>query len=218
MKFSAIILAAGSGSRTGLDYNKIFHEINGKKVLKYSIDFFRNYSKSCEIILVCSNSDFNYVYDLYHKDVDHIVIGGITRQESVFKGLNKATENYVLVHDSARPYINRDAIDRLIFEVHTSGASTLAIPVSDTIVKISGNRLIKTLDRNQLVAIQTPQAFLRELLLDAHKKALKAEYIATDDTDIVRRFTDVMPSYVLGDYRSVKLTTKDDLLLLEVIL
>lgn len=218
MKFSAIILAAGSGSRVGFDYNKVFHVVNGKKVLDYSINFFKNYAKCGEIILVCSDNDFNYVYDLYSTVVDHIIVGGKTRQDSVYKGLNKAVYEYVLVHDSARPYINYATIDRLVDEMVVIGASTLAVPVKDSIVKTSDNRLIKALDRNELVALQTPQAFLRELLLEAHKKARKSNYQATDDTDLVRKFTNVMPSFVMGDYRSVKLTTKDDIKFLEVIL
>jgi len=218
MKFSAIILAAGSGSRTGLSYNKVFHEIHGKRVLDYSVEFFKNNVNCEEILLVCSQSDFNYVYDSYHTIVDQIVIGGESRQQSVYKALNKAKKDFVLIHDSARPFINPDSIVNLLREVSTVGASTLAIPVTDTIVKTSGNRLIKTLLRNELVALQTPQGFLRELLLSSHKKAIKSGYVATDDTDIVRKFSDVMPSFVLGDYRSVKLTTKDDLILLEAIL
>lgn len=218
MNFSAIILAAGSGSRSGLEYNKVFHEINGKKVLDYSVDFFQNIPDCKEILLVCSDNDFNYVYDLYHHRVNRIIVGGKTRQESVYKALNKAVYEYVLVHDSARPFINKESIDHLVKEMVSTGASTLAVPVKDTIVKVSGNRLIKTLCRDELVSIQTPQAFLKELLLGAHEKARKSEYLATDDTDLVRKFTSVMPSYVMGDYRSIKLTTKDDILFLEVIL
>lgn len=218
MKFSAIILAAGSGSRLGLDYNKVFHVINGKKVIDYSIDFFENYADCNQIILVCSEKDFNYVYDQYHQRIKTIIVGGTTRQESVYKGLNKAVNDYVLIHDSARPFINKETIDRLVHEMVATGAATLAVPVIDSVVKISGNRLTKSLDRAEVVALQTPQAFLRDLLKEAHGKARKSLYVATDDTDLIRKFTNVMPSFVLGDYRSIKLTTKDDIKHLEVIL
>lgn len=218
MEFSAIILAAGSGSRTGLNYNKVFHKIHRKRVLDYSIEFFRNYSKCTEILLICSEHDVNFVREEYGTMVTTIVIGGATRQESVYKGLNKATKPYVLVHDSARPFLNKDNIDQLVACMIDTKAATLAIPVIDSIVKVSGNRLTKTLDREEFVALQTPQAFLTELLLHAHEKARKRGYFATDDTDLIRKFTNVMPSYVEGDYRSIKLTNKEDIALLEVIL
>lgn len=218
MKFSAIILAAGSGSRTGLEYNKVFHKIHRKKVLDYSVEFFQKYPMCEQIILVCSDADFNFVYNEYHGLVDEIIKGGLRRQDSVYKGLNKAKKDYVLVHDSARPYINSACIDKLVHEMVDTKATTLAVPVIDSVVKTSGNRLTKTLDRDELVALQTPQAFETNLLRQAHEKARKRGYESTDDTDLVRKFTHVMPSYVLGDYRSIKLTTKEDIALLEVIL
>ncbi|QMS84908.1 2-C-methyl-D-erythritol 4-phosphate cytidylyltransferase [Candidatus Xianfuyuplasma coldseepsis] len=218
MEFTAIITAAGSGTRMGLEFNKIFLKINGKRVIDYSIEFFENYPFCKEIVLVSSDADFNFMYDQYHHRVTSIVVGGRTRQESVFKALNKAKYEYVLIHDAARPYISSVKIDHLVKDMVTTSASTLAVSVVDTIVKTSGNRLNKTLDRNELVAIQTPQAFFKDLLLDAHRKARNSRYQATDDTDLIRRFTTVMPSYVEGDYRSIKLTTKEDIPLLEVIL
>lgn len=218
MNYSAIILAAGSGFRTGLTYNKILHKIHRKRVLDYSIDFFKNHNNCTQIVLVCSEDDLQYMSHEYDNSVDVIVIGGQTRQDSCSKGLNKADNDYVLVHDSARPFINPTCIDQLLDEVVESKAATLAIPVSDTIVIAGGNRLTKALDRSSLVALQTPQAFLTKLLLKAHKKAQRHSYLATDDTDLIRKYTNVVPTYVEGDYRSVKLTTKEDIALLEAIL
>lgn len=218
MKFSAVILAAGSGVRTGLEYNKILHKINGKRVLDYSVDFFKNYGACKEIILVVSDNDYNVMFDEYSTKKCHVIVGGTSRQQSVYKGLNKATNNYVLVHDSARPFINSTKIDELCKDLIETRATTLGVYVKDTTVKTIGNRLGKALDRNNLLAIQTPQAFERDLLIKAHEKAIKTGYIATDDTDLIAKFTNVMPSYVLGDYRSVKLTTIEDIKYLEVIL
>jgi 2-C-methyl-D-erythritol 4-phosphate cytidylyltransferase len=150
--------------------------------------------------------------------VDHIVHGGSTRQKSVYKGLNKAINDYVLIHDSARPYINKERIDELLVNLKETKANTLAVFVKDTIVNINGNRLGKMLDRNELLIIQTPQAFLKDLILDAHEKAINAGYIGTDDTSLVAKFTEVTPAYVIGDYRSIKLTTKEDIEILKVIL
>ena len=158
------------------------------------------------------------MYGKYSKSVEHVILGGNSRQESVFKGLNNVTNDYVLVHDSARPFISSSAIDRLLIDLSTSKATTLAVFVKDSIVKTNGNRLGKALDRSKLLSIQTPQAFSRDLLVSAHKKAIKANYLATDDTDLIAKFTTVTPSFVEGDYRSIKLTTKHDVKFLKVIL
>jgi 2-C-methyl-D-erythritol 4-phosphate cytidylyltransferase len=218
MQYSAIILAGGIGSRMDLGYNKIFHEINGKRVLDYSVEFFEKDPRCTDIVLVCNEQDFNFVYKEYLSRKFTIITGGINRQGSVYKGLNKAKKDIVLVHDSARPYINHASIDKLLHETLITGASTLAVFVKDTMVKVNGNRLSKTLDRSSIVAVQTPQGFKTDLLLDAHQKARATGYLATDDTDLVRKFTHVMPSFVIGDYRSIKLTTKEDIKFLEVIL
>lgn len=218
MKYSAIILAAGNGSRTGLDYNKILIEINGKRVLDYSVDFFKNHEQCIEIILVCSEKDFNFIHSEYIDKVDYIINGGSTRQQSVYKGLNKANNDYVLIHDSARPFISESCIDQLLDNLKQTKATTLAVFVKDTIVNINGNRLGKALHRSELLAIQTPQGFQKDLIKLAHEKAYKNGYLGTDDTSLISKFTDVTPSYVLGDYRSIKLTTKEDINLLKVIL
>lgn len=218
MNYTAIILAAGSGSRTGLDINKVLVEINGKRVLDYSVEFFKKHKDCTEIVLVCSENDFNFIYSDYNETVDVIINGGRTRQESVFKGLNKATNEYVLIHDSARPFISEECLDQLVENVKETSASTLAVFVKDTIVNINGNRLGKTLHRSELLAIQTPQAFKRDLIILAHEKAINNGYLGTDDTSLIAKFTGVTPSFVLGDYRSIKLTTKDDIDILKVIL
>ena len=218
MDYTAIILAAGSGVRTGLNINKVLIEINGKRVLDYSVDFFKSNGNCSEIILVCSEFDFNYIYSTYNKVVSKIIVGGNTRQQSVYKGLIKATNQYVLIHDSARPYINETCVDDLVSNLLDTKATTLAVFSKDSIVKVSGNRLGKMLDRNELLIIQTPQAFLKDLILDAHEKAINAGYIGTDDTSLVAKFTEVTPAYVIGDYRSIKLTTKEDIEILKVIL
>lgn len=218
LEYTVIILAAGKGERTGLKYNKVLTDINGKKVLDYSVDFFIKHKQCKEIVLVCSETDFNFIYDRYNKRVDTIIIGGETRQESVFKGLNKAVLNYVLIHDSARPYINLQSVNELITNLEETNATTLAVYVKDSIRESNGNRLGKTFDRNKLLAIQTPQGFNKDLLIEAHTKARKLGYFATDDTDLIAKFTEVTPAFVIGDYRSIKLTTKEDIELLKVIL
>jgi 2-C-methyl-D-erythritol 4-phosphate cytidylyltransferase len=211
-------MAAGSGKRMGINQNKILLQINGKMVVDYSVDFFRNDKKCGQIILVCSSRDYEVLNDLYSDKVNSILIGGDTRQDSVYRGLNEAIYDFVLVHDAARPYLVKDIVDRLLISVIDTKASTLAVFVKDTIIEVDGNRLIKALDRNKLVSIQTPQAFETKLLLGAHEKARNIKYFATDDTQLITKFTSINPAFVEGDYRCIKLTTKEDIDLLKVIL
>ncbi len=218
MGLSIIVLAAGKSERMDSEKNKVFLEINGKHILDYSIEFFQKYKQKNELILVCSETDFNYCLSRYKNEVDKIVLGGNTRQKSVYNGLIKSSHEYVMIHDAARPYLTAEIIDKLYNAVVDVKAATVATRVKDTIVEVTDNRIVKPLNREFLIALQTPQVFDRELILKAHEKAIEQNFSATDDTTLINKFTNVMPEYVIGDYRSIKLTTKEDFLFLEKIL
>ena len=218
MKYSAVILAAGSGSRTGLKFNKVLYEIKGKKVLEYSLDFFLKDTCCNQVILVVNKTDFSIVQEQYSDKKLLIILGGNTRQESVYNSLNKAVNDVILIHDSARPYINSSSVHELLDVLKTNVSATLGVKVKDTINVSSGNRLVKTLNRDSLVALQTPQGFNRNILLEAHEFAIKDGFNATDDTALIKKYMNIDPVYVIGDYRSIKLTTHEDIKLLEVIL
>ena len=218
MSISGIILAAGSGKRTGLKYNKVLYEINGKKVIDYSIDSFKKYTKITELILVVSEEEFEYFSSRYKSKINHIIIGGKERQDSVFKALQKAKNDYVLVHDGARPYLPEHSMKDLLSDLTNHSSLTLGVKVKDTIQEVSGNRVVKTLDRSNLIMVQTPQAFKKDILLKSHLLAQKANFIGTDDTVLLERFMDIKAVVIEGDYRNIKLTTLEDIKILEVIL
>jgi len=218
MKYSALITAGGTGNRVGLKYNKILLDICGKKVIDYSFDYFKNDGNCSEIICVVNKNDYEYFINEYQNDNITFVIGGESRQQSVYNGLNKVRSDYVLIHDSARPYINAEKVEYLLKQLHNEKAVSLAIPVTDTTIVHHGNRFVKALNRNTLLAIQTPQGFHTNIIKDAHALAVKNDYKATDDTDLVAQFTKYKPYYVNGDNRSIKLTTKLDIEILKVIL
>jgi 2-C-methyl-D-erythritol 4-phosphate cytidylyltransferase len=218
MKYSAVITAGGTGNRVGLEYNKILIDICGKKVIDYSFDFFKNDVKCTEIICVVNKNDYEYFIGEYQNDDITFVIGGDTRQQSVFNGLGMVKNKYVLIHDSARPYINKEKIDHLLKQLNSEKAVSLAIPVTDSTIIHSGNRFVKALNRNSLLAIQTPQGFHTNIIKEAHIIAVQKGYEATDDTDLIAHFTKHKPYYVNGDNRSIKLTTKFDIEILKVIL
>jgi 2-C-methyl-D-erythritol 4-phosphate cytidylyltransferase len=218
VNFSVIILAAGSGKRTGLNHNKILLKIKGKRVIDYSLDFFKKYGKCNEIIIVSSSND----YDNFFKEFEHtnikVVQGGLTRTDSVRLALNKAVNDYVLIHDGARPFINEESINKLLISLENNDSVTLGVKVKDTIQEIDGSNITKTLDRSKLIITQTPQGFKKESLIKAHELALRDGYSGTDDTVLLEKYLGVKAKYIDGDYRNIKLTTIEDIKLLEVIL
>ena len=218
MKYSAIILAAGSGLRTGLNTNKILIQINGRCVVDYSLKFFQNDPNCDEIILVVSKRDFQALCTKYEKLPITIIIGGVHRQDSVYNALKIANNDYVMVHDGARPFILKDNVDDIFANFEEYPSITLGVKVKETIQETQGNRVVRTLDRNSLIITQTPQGFKKDILIKAHQLAFDDTYFGTDDTVLVERYLDIMAFVVKGDYRNVKLTTLDDINLLEVIL
>ncbi len=218
MEYTAIILAAGKGHRMNLNFNKILFEINAVRVIDYSLKFFEKDDNCKEIILVVSKEDFSQMYKDYDNRVDQLLIGGSQRQQSVFIALKVAVSDYVLIHDGARPFISKSCISDICSNLDTFPSITLGVEVKETIQEVLGNRVVKTLDRNTLIITQTPQGFDKDMLLKAHKLAIKDGYIGTDDTVLIEKYLDIKAFIVKGDYRNIKLTTVDDIKLLEVIL
>lgn len=218
MKYSAIILAAGSGKRTGLKVNKILYKINGKRVIEYSLDFFKLDKRCTDIILVSSSVDYNYFMEHFNQGKVKVVLGGNTRRDSVRLALINAECDYVLIHDGARPYITKDSINLILSSLSNNISVTLGVKVKETIQEIDGNYVIKTLDRNNLIITQTPQGFYKKTLIKAHDIALNNGYYGTDDTVLLEVFMNTKAVFIQGDYRNIKLTTIGDIKLLEVIL
>ncbi len=218
MNITGIILAAGSGKRTGLKYNKVLYEIKGKKVIDYSINTLKRYKEISELILVVSEQEYEYFSNKYSSVVNSVIIGGKERQDSVYKALNVAKNEFVLIHDGARPYIPEHSMRDILDNLTNYPSITLGVKVKDTIQEVKGNRVVKTLDRALLIATQTPQAFKTSILLESHELAKKSKFSGTDDTVLVEKFMNEKAYVVNGDYRNIKLTTLDDIKLLEVIL
>lgn len=218
MKYSVLIMAAGSGRRAELPYNKILHKIHNKSVLEYSLDFFNKEQDCDQIIVICNAEDLASLKRNFNNYQCDFIIGGNTRQESVINGLYEVNNDYVLIHDAARPFINRAVVRRLLSMLAKHPACSIAVPAKNTMVKVDGNRYVEGIDRNRIMQVQTPQAFETRLIIKAHKAAQANNFEATDDTSLIAEFTDVIPRYVIGDERSIKLTTPYDIKLLEVIL
>lgn len=207
---TAIILAAGKGNRFGGDTPKQFQKINGKEMVELAISKFEENDKVDYIILVLDEKDPNfdemsakYITEL--SKIRTVVPGGKERQDSVRNGLKYALNGIVLIHDSARPFVTNEVIDRVIIEASKSGSAVPCVDPKDTIR--TGET---TLNRNELHLVQTPQGFKLDLLKDAYDKAYMEGFYGTDDASIFERFNSPC-SIVEGDYENIKITTKDDM-------
>ena len=215
MKFSAIITAGGTSSRFG-NTNKLLEKINGKEIIKYTIDAFVD--ADVEDIVICVNLSIVDVLGKIFADYQNvrIVEGGATRQESVFNGLKAVNCDYVLIHDGARPMITPEIIKKTMDEVASKKAVSVMTKTVDTIKKVDENgKIITTIDRTQLYNTQTPQAFEYDLIKSVHEKYEGENF--TDDAGMVEA-SGVDVYIVEGDYRNIKVTTKSDLALAEVYL
>lgn len=218
MKHTCIIVAAGKGSRMKSDIPKQYLKLEGHPVLYYTIkaveDSFIN-----DIILVVPKGDKDYVTkEIVNKynfqKVTSIVEGESERYLSVYKGLVACeSTDYVYIQDGVRPFITADILQRVKWEVEESKAVVAAVPVKDTIKEATEDAVVsKTLDRNVLWAMQTPQAFDYSLIFNAYQLLLKTDQKGiTDDACVIEKMTDKKVKLVMGDYGNIKITTPEDL-------
>ena len=204
---SAVIVAAGKGSRMQLSYNKMFIKLEEKAILLHTIEKFQGLVD--EIIVVCHKDEMNDVKKLVSNDIV-LVSGGDTRMESVYNGLQKARYNDVLVHDGARCNIKQEDINKVINGIKTSEACVLATKVKDTI-KIYENGFLKTLPRDNLIAVQTPQAVKKNLFIPLIKKAILDKLNAFDEMQIIEKYSNLKIEVILGSDTNIKVTTLEDL-------
>ncbi|NLP14970.1 MAG: 2-C-methyl-D-erythritol 4-phosphate cytidylyltransferase [Clostridium sp.] len=221
---SAVVAAAGKGTRMNMDINKQYIKVCGIPVLARTLSVFEQCELIDEVVVVVNDNDIFFckqniveAYDL--KKVKLLVAGGAERQNSVYNGLlqlNKDTD-VVIIHDGARPFINNKIIAECIQAALVHGVSTVAVPVKDTI-KLSedGDCVNKTLERGKLWAVQTPQAFKYDILMGAHKRAAQDGFTGTDDTVLAERLG-YRTRLVMGSYNNIKITTKEDLAFAEAI-
>lgn len=225
MKSTAIILAAGSGKRFSSDKKKQFVELFGKPLLYYSLKAFSE-SKVDEIIVVTSKDDIDFVReDIVKKygftKVTSIVEGGAERYDSVYNGLKVCGGYICLIHDSARAMINVELINRCIEETFKYRAVVPAVTPKDTIRVRDAEFGGETIDRNTLCIIQTPQCFDIALIKSAFEGLYKTDYKTlgiTDDAMVVEKFTDTKVRLIEGDYKNIKVTTPEDIVIAKMFL
>lgn len=224
-KYTAIVLAAGSGKRMNSKVHKQYLIIQDRPVLYYSLKAFED-SAVDEIVLVVGKGEEKFcrkeIVDKYGiSKVKAIVEGGKERYHSVFEGLKQTSDaDYVLIHDGARPFVNQDIIRRCMQEVQKYQACVVGMPVKDTIKIADEEGYAKqTPDRKNVWMIQTPQTFSYALIYEAYEEMLKTEDTAiTDDAMVLERIKGKKSKLIEGSYRNIKITTPEDLLIANVYL
>ena len=189
MTVTALIVAAGSGSRMGGGIPKQFQILAGKSVLAHAVDALASHPAIDAVRVVIGEGQEELAASaLGGREVGALIIGGATRQESVRRGLEALSTDgapdLVLLHDAARPFCPPEVIDRLLKALQTNSAAVPALPAADTLMRGQGKHLGDTVDRTHLNRIQTPQAFHFARILEAHRA--KASEGFTDDATLAR--------------------------------
>lgn len=217
---SAIILAGGRGKRMGAEVSKQYIEVKGKPILYYTLKKFIDCKAIDSIILVLPEDEIEYckneILEKYSLNIEKIITGGTERQDSVYNALQSiVTTDIVLIHDGARPFVSDRIIEQGIEFAKEYGAAAPGVTPKDTI-KIKNEECfsIETPNREKLVAIQTPQVFKFNTILECHEKVKRDNIVVTDDTMVAELYGNKVYLYD-GDYTNIKVTTPEDLILAE---
>ena len=221
MSVCAVVPAGGTGTRMGGTVPKQFLELDGKPILYYTLKTLQDCGIISELILVVPEKEYdNACIDWLGKPeiVTKVVVGGEKRQDSVYNGfceLSPQTE-IVLVHDGVRPFLSHQMIQESVDAAREYGAAITAIPVNDTIKKVDDSGLVsKTVDREGLWRVQTPQVFRYELLQEAFKKANSEKFYGTDEGTLIEHLGKPV-KIVEGSEQNIKITRPEDLGLSEI--
>lgn len=228
-KLSLIIAAAGNAKRLNKNISKQFLEIGNKPLLYLSIEKFLNLKNLLEVIVVTNDiSETKKIIDNFQKKELQIkiVLGGKSRKESVQNGFLaiKSNPDLVIIHDVARPFFSLKNTEKCIDKASEFGAAILASPVKDTLkkYKLKDNNILveKTIDRNELYAVQTPQIFSYEVLKNAYKFIeninIKDEKITDEATIVELLGKDI--AIVEGSSGNIKITYPEDILIAEAMI
>lgn len=223
MKTLAIIPSAGSGRRMG-SKKKNYLPLLGRPVLAHTLSAFEK-SIVDSVIIVAPLDEIGYCRDEIVKKygfdkVISVISGGKERQDSVYNGLLEARDkgfDIIAVHDGARPLVTADIINETIRAAAAYGGAICAVPVKDTIKEVHCAEVGRTVPRENLWSVQTPQAFRADFLYRAFEKALAEGFVGTDESSLVERLGEAV-KVVRGSYENIKITTEEDMPAAECIL
>lgn len=218
---SAIIVAAGKGTRMGSEIPKQYISIGGKTILDTTLYKFEKSNEIDEIILIVNKEDLDYVRSEMaddYKKITCVKAGGSTRTESVYEGIKAVSKDcgIVLIHDGVRPFISYNLILNCVEGAYNYRACIPVVDVMDTVKEIAGDGFVnRTFDRSTIKAVQTPQAFEYELISDCYYNAITEDAAFTDDSSIVEYYG-YRVKVIEGLTRNIKITTPQDLRIAEI--
>ncbi|HEU4768469.1 MAG TPA: 2-C-methyl-D-erythritol 4-phosphate cytidylyltransferase [Pyrinomonadaceae bacterium] len=217
----AIIAAAGTGSRMASDRPKQFLHLAGIPIIFHTLQPFEQCDSIQEVIVVLPADESAAFLALAGKQglrkLSRVVPGGTTRADSVKRGLlaiRSATAGIVAVHDGVRPFVTVEEIDSVVAAAESDGAAILVAPVTDTIKQVSGDSVVRTLERRELRRALTPQCFRYDLLRKAFDQADVNDPSLTDESAMVEKLG-ARVMIVEGSSRNIKITSPQDLLIAE---
>ena len=210
-----LVPAGGVGARMGVRTPKQFLRLAGGPILTRTLRHFTGHPAVAAIVVAAPAAHVGRTRTLVsrgRRPLVTVVAGGPTRQDSVWCALQAAPPevDVVVVHDAVRPFINRRLIDAVVTAAVSHGAAVCALPIAETVKRVRDGVVETTLDRVDLWAVQTPQAFRAALLREAHEKARRDGVMGTDDAVLVERLGHPV-RVVPGLADNVKITTPDDL-------
>jgi 2-C-methyl-D-erythritol 4-phosphate cytidylyltransferase len=227
--FAAVLVSAGSGTRFGDESGsaKQYQFLHGSPVYTWALSCLLEHPKIATVVLVVAEGmveEINLdISKWITKGLEKLSVttGGATRQASVFNGLKLLSQqpsppDAVLIHDAARPLLTATIIDDVIKCIEKEPACTVGTPVSDTVKRVEDHIIGETVDRTNLVAVQTPQAARFSELLKAHQRAEADGWVTTDDAAIME-MAGYKVSVVLSTRWNIKITTKEDLCICEAL-
>ncbi len=226
MKTVALIPAAGMGKRMGADLNKQYLLLDDKPILAHTLTVFDQASFIDDIYVIIPEAEIPYcqeqVVEKYgFTKVRSIIAGGSERQYSVLNGLRALKDcmedDVVLIHDGVRPFIPKHVLKHSIEVASKTDGALVAVPAKDTVKIVEAGVVIDTPPRVNIWLAQTPQSFRYGIIAAAHEIAAAEGFLGTDDASLVERMGRQV-HVVTGDYRNIKITTPEDMLLAETFL
>lgn len=217
---ATIVPAAGISARMQAGKNKAFIELLDRPIIVHTLAALAKCDRVKLVYVVVRVDEVEYMQSLFSEYGDwfknlecKVVAGGCERQQSVYNALQILPRGveYVAVHDGARPFISNEVFAKCLLVAEQDKAAIVAVPSKDTVKIASDNYVDCTLERARLRCVQTPQIFERKLLCAAYDSAEVAKYLGTDDASLVERLGQRV-SLVCGEYKNIKLTTPEDLL------
>lgn len=207
--YSAVITAAGSGTRAGLGYNKMLYKMDGVTLIEKSVAIFANNSLFDDIIVTVSKNDLDTYKQLLTNYNVKFIIGGQERMNSVANGVSQALNSTVFVHDGARIFLDDELINRLDQFPEEYDGLALATQAIDTTLLVNGNRIEKVLDRSSLFNMQTPQVVNKQVYDKCYEQATSEQLLFTDEVSMLTHYN-YDCKIVISESYNKKMTTPQD--------